>query len=154
MKLIVCLFALTTFKSYSQQKFIAYTKENTIYKFNQSAFIILKNNKTCASCFTELSSYLKKNIASKEYNLNCLSLVDSSVFAKKIESIRIAELMPEIETILFSYKTSDASNSPFSFYNVEYTPALLVLKNKNIYYYSYDDIFSNGIEKFFLVHKF
>jgi len=116
-----------------------YDRSNTEWaaEDNSTSIVILKNSKNCLKCFTELQDFILTN--DRTSTLYSLSFIDSSVFARKLEMTNINKLMPSIETNLFCY-TGNKQN-PFNDFNVDITPAILIIRNYKVHYIPYSDIF-------------
>lgn len=150
--LFLVFFGLVNF-SFAQNHYYNLKNEKINVTDFAEGIYILKNNKNCKKCFTELSeaiTYLKRDTALKIF---CLAHTDSSVFARKYGSVECMKLMPQLTNVFFDYGNanekfgfSDDMNTQSYFfrYKVDITPAILLYKNGKIYYYSYAEIFKGG----------
>jgi len=148
---ITILFFVFSFNCYAQ------TITTPIYTLNNALWhpdsiseniIILKNNRNCLKCFTDLFSYLKDSL--NKTNVYCLSQTDSSVFARKYENNTLQNLMQGVVPLFEYKKTEDwnfhenSDNSIFKKNNITITPSLIYLKNNKYIIIPYEKIFVNG----------
>jgi hypothetical protein len=119
-----------------------YTEKNTLWNppSNGACFVILKHQKNCLKCFGEVFDAISKNFPQAKYEIASLSIVDSSVFARKMEATTIRELMPGASPILFEYRNTNGA-SLFEKYNPDFTPAIVVFKDGKETFIPYDSIY-------------
>jgi len=107
-----------------------YTKKNQPWQPADSApcFVIMKHNKNCLKCFNEVFEAVREDFPTARYTIASLSLVDSSVFARKLEAASVREVMPEASPVLFEYRSKNENpNSLFQRYSPDITPAIIVM---------------------------
>jgi len=138
------MFSAISFASKGQMQF--YTQKNVAWQPHDTNtyFLILKNNKNCLKCFTEVSQFLAENYSGKNYIKASVSKTDSSVFARKYEAAEIGRIMPEVSLILFDYNRENEvqnAGSVFIKNNIDITPCLLVIKGDKQFFYRYEQLY-------------
>lgn len=121
-----------------------YTEKNQPWQpgDRSACFVIMKHNKNCLKCFNEVFEALRKDFPAARYSIASLSLVDSSVFARKLEAASVRELMPEASPLLFEYRSKNENpNSLFQRYSPDVTPAIIVMSKGRQIYIPYDSIY-------------
>jgi hypothetical protein len=123
-----------------------YSLKNIVWGGNDSNtyFFILKNNKNCLKCFSDLSGFLAENYTGCCNVIGSVSQTDSSVFARKIEAAEVNKMMPEVSLVLFDYRRDVMDDRPsfFSKYRVDITPCLVVVKGGRQFFYGYEQLFA------------
>ncbi|MBX2907581.1 MAG: hypothetical protein KF744_16165 [Taibaiella sp.] len=122
-----------------------YTERNQPWTHSDSTtcFMIMKHQKTCLKCFNEVYNAIRKKFDGQHYKIASLSLVDSSVYARKLESAYVRELMPGISPILFEYRNKNDSNL-FDQFQPDVTPAIVILNKGRKIYIPYDSMYKDG----------
>ncbi len=112
-------------------------------------YLVLRNNKCCLKCFTELDEYIADSLRSGD--IYCITVVDSTVFARKNAMAQNVQLFPHLKESLFSYGASDfsfgddKSASPlFQLFNIDITPAVIHIKNGQLQCIRYKDLFGKN----------
>ncbi len=127
---IVCLL-LSSAWSYAQPLDVpVYNIDNKLWRTDSTRnyVMILKSHKSCEKCFAELNNYLQSTRFKND--IFCISIVDSSVFAKRSELKAVMKLMPGIREVLFNYydntnwafSDNTTKTSIFSRYKIDITP--------------------------------
>ncbi|WEK21308.1 MAG: hypothetical protein P0Y49_09160 [Candidatus Pedobacter colombiensis] len=100
---------------------------------------ILKNNKSCLKCFSEITNYLQSLMSQTDSIKFCsISLCDSSVFQMKNYIYENKTTMGILDNLFVFYPSVEnteplqaPSNSIFNLYNIDITPAIVMqYKNK------------------------
>lgn len=111
--------------------------------------IVLKNNRSCNRCFSEISDMLEsKNLTAKQIAL--VTLIDSTEDLNYTQT-QLAELMPKTEHYYFDFTTQHSSlfkqypkpTSIFTQYNIKVTPAVILKTNKGYEVFDYDRLYTN-----------
>jgi hypothetical protein len=119
-----------------------YSKENIRQDFSDSInyFIVLKNNKNCMNCFSEINEMIHANKDSLKGRFVVIALIDSTTLERKKSFAENKRLMPDFDDYFFQYKNTK-ENLLFDKLTTGYTPEIIVIQKAKLIQISYQDIF-------------